>query len=113
MAYKDLAQQRAYQRGWLAAKRQQAQQQQPLSLAAWSAQLHTLRTTCETAQQMLLRLTPDLTHEAIAGRYLAAVSEVTLLLSASKARLQQIATTLTELESCRRRLTAVVPEKQR
>jgi hypothetical protein len=61
---------------------------------------------------MLRQLEPGLMRDAIAGRYLAPVSEVQFLVTRSQARLQQVAEALTELEACRRRLAAVVPVKQ-
>ena len=61
---------------------------------------------------MLRQLEPGLMRDAIAGRCRAPVSEVQFLVTQSRARLQQVAEALAELEACQRRLAAVVPAKQ-
>jgi hypothetical protein len=134
MAYKDLARQRAYQRRWVAIKRQrqrqpgtvpsptppaamsmtpaQAARLPPPTLTAWATQVQALSAACDAALQMLRQLKPDLMRDAIAGRCRAPVSEVQFLVTRSQARLQQVVEALAELEACRRRLVQVVPVKQ-
>jgi len=134
MAYKNLAQQRAYQRRWVAIKRQrqrqpgavpsptsptailmtpaQAASLPPPTLTAWATQVQALPAACDAALQMLRQLEPGLLRDAIAGRCLAPVSEVQFLVTRSQARLQQVAEALADLEACRRRLAAVAPAKQ-
>jgi hypothetical protein len=134
MAYKDLARQRAYQRRWVAIKRQrqrqlagvssptspaalpmtpaQAASLPPLTLTAWATQVQALPAACDAARQRLRQLEPGLMRDAIAGRCRAPVSEVQFLVTRSQTRLQQVAEALAELEACRRRLVQVVPVKQ-
>jgi hypothetical protein len=134
MAYKDLARQRAYQRRWVAIKRQrqrqpgdvpsptspavlpmtlaQAASLPPPTLTAWATQVQALPAACEAALQTLRQLEPGLMRDAIAGRCRAPVSEVQFLVTRSQTRLQQVAEALAELEACRRRLVQVVPVKQ-
>ena len=121
MAYKDPARQRAYQRRWVAAKRQRGRQpahalgQQPagnpslLTMTAWAAQVQALPAACEAALQQLQQLEPGLMRDAMAGRLRAPVSEVQFLVVRSQASLKQAAAALAELEACQRRLAAVVP----
>ena len=83
----------------------------PLTLTAWATQVQALPATCDGALRMLQQLEPSLMREAPAGCCLARCQKVQCLVTRSQARLQQVAETLTEFEACRRRLTAVVPEK--